>query len=160
MYPADRLAKLGDEAARVGSALSLNDRIGLIQDVVTLARSGHDRTSSALTLMLKLEHESEALVLDEVATNLDVIGDILWEAPTDLQEGIKAVQRRLFRPIAEKLGLFNEPNDSADTIKLRTLACSTCAKAGDPKYVGSLQSSDVHFSERGHKYAGRVQASL
>ena len=60
-YSADRLVKLGQQAALPNSPFSLSDRIGLVRDAFALARSGHTSVTSALGLVSSLLGEKECL---------------------------------------------------------------------------------------------------
>lgn len=59
LYTPERLAKIAEEAAKEPSPFSLNDRIGLVHDSMQLARAGHAKLSSALTLVSGLRNEQE-----------------------------------------------------------------------------------------------------
>ena len=50
-YTPDRLLLIAKDAAREGSALSLNDRLGLLSDTMALSKAGMAKLSSALTLI-------------------------------------------------------------------------------------------------------------
>lgn len=54
------------------------------------------------------------------------------------------------KPLVDKLGYEYSPDDSADTIQLRTLAISAAAAAKDPEYVEPYQPShhELNFCSR------------
>ena len=58
-YTPERLTKLGEEASKPNSILSTEDRMGLVSDAMVLAKSGHSKTSSALSLISGLKSEPE-----------------------------------------------------------------------------------------------------
>ena len=58
-YSAERLAKLGEQAAAIDSPFSLADRIGLVSDALALAKAGYTPVSSALGLISALRGEKE-----------------------------------------------------------------------------------------------------
>ena len=58
-YSAERVAKLGEQAAAKNSPFSLSDRMGLISDSLTLARAGYAPVSSNLDLVKALRDEKE-----------------------------------------------------------------------------------------------------
>lgn len=58
-YTPDRLAKLGEEAARSESVFGLEDRVGLVSDAMVLARAGYGKTSGGLNLISRLHDETE-----------------------------------------------------------------------------------------------------
>jgi aminopeptidase 2 len=59
LYAPERLDKIAIEAAREGSIFSLNDRIGLVHDVMALAQAGLAKVSSALNLVNIFRKEKE-----------------------------------------------------------------------------------------------------
>lgn len=59
LYPQERLVKIGQEAAKKHSALSIEDRIGLVDDAFALSKAGYSDVSSALALTNVLRNESE-----------------------------------------------------------------------------------------------------
>ena len=133
MYSPERLSKLGDEASKKGSALSLNDRIGLVQDAFVLAKSGYGPTSGGLNLISKLKTEEENLVWKEIATGLSEIGDVWWEQDEKTRSAIDKLTRDTFAPLVEKLGWEIGAKESTDKRELRTLAISAAARSGDEK---------------------------
>lgn len=59
LYEPDVLDKTGEEAAKKGSIFSLNDRMGLVNDVYALSNAGFQKVSSALALLNNLRQEEE-----------------------------------------------------------------------------------------------------
>lgn len=59
LYTPEHLAKLGEEASRPNSILSVEDRLSLLSDAMTLASSGHALTSGALTFIDRLRSEPD-----------------------------------------------------------------------------------------------------
>lgn len=137
-YSPERLSKLGDEAAKKGGALTLNDRIGLVQDAFVLAKSGYSKTSSALNLASKLKNEEEYLVWKEISTGLSDISDVWWEQDEQTRDAISKLTRDTFAPLVEKLGWEVGANDSSDKRELRTLAISAAARCGDERCASCL----------------------
>lgn len=133
LYSPERLSKLGDEASKKGSALSLNDRIGLVQDAFVLAKSGYGPTSGALNLISKLKSEEENLVWKEIATGLAEISDVWWEQDEKTRSAIDKLTRETFAPLVEKLGWEIGAKESTDKRELRTLAISAAARSGDER---------------------------
>ena len=58
-YSAERLAKLGEQAAAENSPFSLSDKIGLLYDAFALSKAGYVPISGALSLALGLRGERE-----------------------------------------------------------------------------------------------------
>lgn len=78
-YAPETLARLGKEAGREGSAFTVNDRIGLVDDAVTLAKSGHAKTSGALSLLNELKGEKENEVWTAITAALASLRSVWWE---------------------------------------------------------------------------------
>ncbi|KZO91177.1 putative AAP1-alanine/arginine aminopeptidase [Calocera viscosa TUFC12733] len=130
LYPPAHLAKLGDEAARKGSSLLPEDRMGLVP-----TRS----TSAALDLMNKLRDEDDYLVWSRMANAIGVVSSVWWEEPTAVLDGLDAFRRSLFGPLAEKLGFEFSESDSPDLIQWRITAVSGAAAADDPKTMAEVK---------------------
>lgn len=131
LYTPERLSKLGDEASKKNSALSLNDRIGLVQDAFVLAKSGYGPTSGALNLISKLSAETENLVWKEISTGLAEIADVCWEQDQKTRDAIDKLTRDTFAPVVQKLGWEIGEKESTDKRELRTLAIAAAARSGD-----------------------------
>jgi aminopeptidase 2 len=58
-YTPERLAAIGSEAVKGNSIFSLSDRLGLVHDVMALAKSGYTDLSSALTIVDILRNDKE-----------------------------------------------------------------------------------------------------
>ena len=59
LYSPERLAKIGEEAAKSNSVFSMNDRMGLLNDIYALANASFGKLSAALTLTNNLRNETE-----------------------------------------------------------------------------------------------------
>ncbi|KAG8952836.1 Aminopeptidase 2 mitochondrial [Tulasnella sp. 419] len=148
-YTPERLRKLGEEAAREGSVLSTQDRMGLVSDALILAKAGISSTSSGLELIKNLRGEKENLVWSSISTELAGLNKIFWEQPQEVRDNFDAFRRYLFKPIVDRLGYEYSETDSPDTVELRTLAITVAAAANDKDVVSELQSRFKHFQETG-----------
>ncbi|KAI8998978.1 leucyl aminopeptidase [Trametes punicea] len=147
-YSADRLAKLGQQAATTDSPFSLSDRIGLVSDAFALSKASYTSVSSALELISALHDEKEYLVWDAIATNLSAIASTWWENP-HVVELLNAFRRELFVPIVKRLGFEYKRSDPYDDVQLRTTAVEQAAEAGDPWVIGELKSRFDDFLKTG-----------
>lgn len=59
LYSDERFAAIAKEAAKGDTVFSLNDRIGLVHDIMTLSKAGFCKVSSALTIVDILHDEKE-----------------------------------------------------------------------------------------------------
>ncbi|KAG8895964.1 Aminopeptidase 2 mitochondrial, partial [Tulasnella sp. 417] len=141
-YPPERLKKIGEEAAKENSVFSLEDRMGLVSDAMILAKAGISQTSTALDLIQSLKNEKEC-------NQLQKLEKILWEQPEEVRDDFDAFRRALIKPLVDELGYEYSPDDSADTIQLRTLVIAAAADAKDPNVVAELTSRFKHFQETG-----------
>ncbi|KAI0668551.1 leucyl aminopeptidase [Trametes maxima] len=147
-YSADRLAKLGQQAAAPNSPFSLSDRIGIVSDALALAKSGYAPVSSALEVIGALRDEKEHLVWDAISTNLSAIVSTWWEN-AHVVDLTNAFRRELFVPIVKRLGFEYKESDPYEDGQLRTTAIEEAASAGDPWVVGELKSRFDHFLQTG-----------
>lgn len=68
------------------------------------------------------------------------------EQPAAVTDSIKLFQRRMFSPLAAKLGWsFDDKKESFLTGQLRTLAIASAGKAGDPSVINEAQSRFKSF---------------
>ncbi|KAG8887646.1 Aminopeptidase 2 mitochondrial [Tulasnella sp. 332] len=148
-YTPERITKLGEEAAKSGSAFSLEDRMGLVADAFILAKAGTSKTSAALSLVNTLKNEEENLVWSTMASQISGVQKLYWEQSEEVREDIDAFARALYKPLVDKLGYEYSATDSPDTIELRTLAISSAATAKEPSVIAELQSRFKHFVETG-----------
>ena len=59
LYSPERLDKIGAEAAKKDSLFTMNDRMGLVNDVFALSNAGFGKVSAALTLVQNFRQEEE-----------------------------------------------------------------------------------------------------
>ncbi|KXN92312.1 Aminopeptidase 1 [Leucoagaricus sp. SymC.cos] len=158
LYEPKTLVKIAKEAAEDNSVFSLDDRMGLIYDIVALSSAGLAEVSSALTLVNILgKTEKEHLVWANVAENLTTLISTWWENERVIDQ-LNALRRALFSPLVEKLGYDNAAGDSSDTIMLRTLAITEAAAAHDSKVIKELQARFEHYLKTGDD--SRIPADL
>ncbi|KAG9123895.1 Aminopeptidase 2 mitochondrial [Ceratobasidium sp. 392] len=148
-YTPERLAKLGEEAARENSAFGLEDRVGLVSDAMVLARAGYGKTSGGLSLISCLRGETEHLVWEGIASHLNTLEKVWWEQPKETIDTIKAFRRYLFAPLVKKLGYEFAEDDAPDVRQLRALAITQASTADDKSVLEELRSRFAHFHETG-----------
>ncbi|KAF8797340.1 zincin, partial [Phlegmacium glaucopus] len=148
LYTPDRLVIIAKEAAREGSVLSLDDRLGLLNDTMALSKAGLAKLSSALTLIDLWREEKEYLVWQGIGNSLSSLVSIWWEHP-EIVDKLNTFRRALFVPLVEKLGYEYSESDSRDTSLLRTLAVGQASAARDEGVVKELKSRFKHYVETG-----------
>ncbi|KXN83489.1 Aminopeptidase 2, mitochondrial [Leucoagaricus sp. SymC.cos] len=158
LYEPKTVARIAEEAAKDNSVFSLNDRMGLVYDTVSLSKAGLADISSALTLIDILgKNEKEYLLWAGIGDNLSALVSTWWENQLVVDQ-LNALRRTLFAPLVKQLGYEYSTNDSADTTMLRTLAISQAAAARDPDVIKELQSRFEHYMKTGDD--SRIPADL
>ncbi|KDE05956.1 hypothetical protein MVLG_03642 [Microbotryum lychnidis-dioicae p1A1 Lamole] len=148
LYPASRLERLGEEAIRPDSSLSLTDRMGLIQDASVLASSGYSESSSFLALAnLIAPTEKEYLVFSEISSALSAISSVWWEEDESVLEGLAKLKKRWFAKVAKRLGLDPIEGERLEDVELRALSWSTMASIEDPATIKEFQRRFRPFVE-------------
>ncbi|GJJ10171.1 hypothetical protein Clacol_004397 [Clathrus columnatus] len=153
LYPPKHLAKLGQEAVRAGSTLSIEDRLSLLNDAMTLAASGYSTTSSALTLINTLKSMTEYLVWKGITSQ---VGSVIQSRSDkadedDLRDFLRPefqmthldthrfVIETIVAPLVKKMGYEYPPGQQPDTVQLRTTVIGTTADSGLTETVRKLQ---------------------
>ena len=141
-YTPERLSKIAEEP----SLLSVEDRIGLVSDAMTLAKAGYAKTSGALSLVAGLgKTETDYLPWSQIGAGLALLNTTWWEQPEATRKAITALRNSLFRPVVDRMGYEHEKDDSPDVQELRTLAVSVCAASEDPAVIKELQGRFAPF---------------
>jgi puromycin-sensitive aminopeptidase len=109
--------------------LGEEDRYGLIRDAFSLAKSGHGSTVDALSLAEAFENEESYIVWAEIASNLRAIKNLVFKE--DFHENYKKFCRKIFKPIAEKVGWNKEPGETYAQPLLRNIALFGLGTNGD-----------------------------
>ncbi|GAA6005170.1 hypothetical protein JCM11491_002602 [Sporobolomyces phaffii] len=137
-YPASHITKLAQE-----NKLSLCDRIGLVQDVVTLSEAGYISTTAAFDLFEQYKDEGEFLVWTEIADGFRRILDAWWEQPEPVLASLRVFARSLFAPLVERLGFEHADEDDTTTKRFRTMVIAASAAAELPSTLDWIKSSFV-----------------
>ncbi len=109
LYSPERLLKIAQEATKVNSMFSLNDRISIIHDAFALSGAGYTRLSSVLDLVMEWRSESECThtLLLPIYCSVKAIffADLVWRA---IRNELGAVVRvwRDDEVVSEKLMAF------------------------------------------------------
>jgi len=144
-YSPERLAKLGKEA----SSFSVEDRVGLVSDAATLARAGYAKTSGSLSLVKELgPRETEYLPWSQISTALSRLRTVWWEQPEPIREALDKMRISLFRPMVDKMGYENGPDDAPDVKELRDTVITASAAAKDPEVLAELKRRFDIFSNK------------
>ncbi|KEP46132.1 leucyl aminopeptidase [Rhizoctonia solani 123E] len=157
-YTPERLSKLGEEAARLGSAFALEDRVELVSDAMTLARAGYGKTSGGLDLISHLRDETEYLVWKTISSELSSLASVWWEQPQEVTDALRGFRRHLFVPLVKKLGYEYNDSESPDVHELRTIAITQSAICRDESVIRELRMRFDHYRATGD--GSKVPADL
>jgi aminopeptidase 2 len=128
-YTADRLNKL-DQAARDG-LLTIEDRTGLVSDAGYLAQSGHQKTSSLLTILKGFSNsETEFVVWSAMITQ---VGNVraAWIADEEIRNGLKNYRLDMVRAKAHELGWSFSHTDSHQIQQFKSMMFGIAGSLGD-----------------------------
>ncbi|WVO17857.1 hypothetical protein L204_105555 [Cryptococcus depauperatus] len=135
-YSPERLAKLGKQAL----SFTVEDRMGLISDAITLARAGYAKTSGSLNLINSLgASETDFLPWSQISAALNKLSVVWWEQPEEVRQAIDKLRIKLFKPLVEKLGFENAKDDAPDVKELRELAVANCAAAEEADVLAEIK---------------------
>ncbi|KAJ7185799.1 leucyl aminopeptidase [Mycena filopes] len=139
---------IGAEAAKENSAFSLQDRVGLVNDAVALAKADLSTLGDALSLIYALREGNEYHVWAAIASNLASLSSIWWEDEriTDL---LNAFRRTLFSPLIARLGYDSIAEESSNESLLRTCAVTQALDVGDTDVANELKARFTHFLSTG-----------
>ncbi|KAI8089940.1 aminopeptidase [Halteromyces radiatus] len=136
-YPIESIRVLAEEVKKGSSGLLTNtsDRVGLIADAGNLCVSGEQSTTAFLELAQAFVNEDNYFVWSQLSTHLSNILGVWYEQPEHIKDGLKALRKSLFAPVAHRLGWeFAETDDYLTNI-LRVLALTNAGRSNDTTTV-------------------------
>ncbi|KAJ7134962.1 leucyl aminopeptidase [Mycena crocata] len=148
LYTPERLAKIAAEASNENSIFSLDDRMGILYDVLALSKSGQAKLSDTLTVIDIWSKEKEYLVWSSVSGTLGSLVFTFWESPRTV-EILRAFIRSLFVPIVNRLGYEYSADEPTDVTLLRTCAISAALTGRDEGVIAEMQSRFAYYMETG-----------
>lgn len=148
-YPIESIRVLGEEVKRGKNGLLSNtsDRVGLIADAGNLCISGEQTTTAFLELAQAFVNEENYFVWSQLSTHLSKILSTWYEQPEEIRDGLKALRRSLFAPIAHKLGWEFAESDDYLTNILRVLALTNAGRSNDGEVVEQARKRFWQFVE-------------
>ncbi|KAJ7109179.1 peptidase family M1-domain-containing protein [Mycena epipterygia] len=153
LYTPERLAKIAAEASKENSIFSLDDRMGILYDVMALSRAGLANLSDTLTVIDIWSNEKEC----DVGDTLGSLISTFWESPKTV-EILRAFTRSLFVPIVKRLGYEYSADEPIDVTLLRTRAISAAMTGKDQSVIDELKSRFAHYMKTGDD--SRIPADL
>ncbi|EIE91503.1 hypothetical protein G6F46_002840 [Rhizopus delemar] len=148
-YPIEIIRVLSEEIKKGKEGLLSNtaDRVGLLADAGNLCVSGEQSTVAFLELAQAFANEDNYFVWSQLSAHLDKIFSVWSEQPEEIRNGLKALRRNLFAPLAHKLGWESADNDNYLTTLLRVLAISNAGHSNDIKTVEEAKRRFWQFVE-------------
>ncbi|KAI8808482.1 peptidase family M1-domain-containing protein [Cladochytrium replicatum] len=114
----------------------VEDRIGMLQDVFVLARSGLEGTSNYFDLALALKEDSTFAVLSYINTCLGSIRSVFYKEVGVVQDGLKKLVRLIF---SAKVTSYDYPEGEDESAAYKRTTCiESAASAGDQSVVAEL----------------------
>ncbi|KAJ7207877.1 leucyl aminopeptidase [Mycena pura] len=152
LYTPERLLRIATEAAKGESIFSLDDRLGLLDDVAELAKGGLGPSSSLLALADIWRNESNCnfadMVWQNILSNVGVVLRSFREHP-QLGDSLRMFIRTLFVPLVQRLGYEFSEGESVDIMQLRTVAISGASAGRDPSVIQELRDRFAEYMKTG-----------
>ncbi|ORY48217.1 hypothetical protein BCR33DRAFT_714617 [Rhizoclosmatium globosum] len=116
-----------------------------LSDSFALTTAGLGSLTTALNTILSLENETNYNVLLQIATSLSNLRSNAYLEPVAVQEGIKALGRRVFSHQVEALGYEFPTGEDYFTCLKRALAIDVAERSGDESVKNELRSRFDRF---------------
>uniref|UniRef100_G1RKC9 Aminopeptidase puromycin sensitive n=1 Tax=Nomascus leucogenys TaxID=61853 RepID=G1RKC9_NOMLE len=118
------------------------DRLGLQNDLFSLARAGNISTVEVLKVMEAFVNEPNYTVWSDLSCNLGILSTLL--SHTDFYEEIQEFVKDVFSPIGERLGWDPKPGEGHLDALLRGLVLGKLGKAG---HKATLEEARRRFKD-------------
>ncbi|KAM8988593.1 puromycin-sensitive aminopeptidase [Ara ararauna] len=118
------------------------DRLGLQNDLFSLARAGIISTVEVLKVMEAFVNEPNYTVWSDLSCNLEILSTLL--SHTDFYEEIQVFVKDVFSPIGERLGWDPKPGEGHLDALLRGLVLGKLGKAG---HKATLEEARRRFKD-------------
>ncbi|ERE67573.1 importin subunit beta-1 [Cricetulus griseus] len=118
------------------------DRLGLQNDLFSLARAGIISTVEVLKVMEAFVNEPNYTVWSDLSCNLGILSTLL--SHTDFYDEIQEFVKDVFSPIGERLGWDPKPGEGHLDALLRGLVLGKLGKAG---HMATLEEARRRFKE-------------
>ncbi|ORE08615.1 hypothetical protein BCV72DRAFT_86089 [Rhizopus microsporus var. microsporus] len=148
-YPIEVIRKLSEEVKKGSNGLLTNtaDRVGLLSDAGNLCVSGLQSTTAFLELAQAFVNEENYFVWSQLSSHLSKILSVWSEQPKEIKDGLKALRRSLFAPVAHRLGWeFHEKEDYLISV-LRVLAITNAGRSNDAQTAEEAKRRFWQFVE-------------
>ena len=147
-YPYEYLKKL--ETAIKNGHLSAPDRLGLIRDSFDLAQSGNSPTTLALELAQSYVGEEDYTVWSALTNHISQLDSLFALEP--FYEDFKKYGRRVYSPIANKMGWEKKKDEKHTDTLLREIVLNMLGSFGDEGVIKKAQEL-FYFSRHPERLA-------
>ncbi|KAI8064377.1 aminopeptidase [Gongronella butleri] len=146
-YPIEVIRALADEVkkGRNGMLVNTADRVGLIADAGNLCVSGEQETTAFLELAQAFVNEENYFVWSQLSTHLSNILGVWYLEPDYVKDGLKALRRHLFAPMARRLGWEFAESDEYLTNILRVLSLTNAGRSNDTETIQEAKRRFARF---------------
>ncbi|ODQ51782.1 hypothetical protein SAICODRAFT_59464 [Saitoella complicata NRRL Y-17804] len=146
-YTPAHLAKLAKSVHEHPSALSVEDRAGLVADAGALAASGYGKTSGLLTLLEQWSSEEKFVVWDEMLGRLGSVRGAWMFEDEKTKAGLKAFTKQLSEPKAKELGWIFTAGEDHVQQQFKTLVFNSAGLAGSKEVVEAAKEMFKKYAE-------------
>lgn len=149
MYSKELLEKLLEQLKLPGYGILSEpiDRAGLVSDISVLSQSGEYSTLTFLNLLEHLTSEKNLFVLSEISRRLNTVINVYGDIPS-LNNKLQRLRRRIFAPIADKLGWRTYGTEPELYNLLRMLVIAEAGLSGQKSVVSSAIARYKQFMEQ------------
>jgi aminopeptidase N len=130
-------AELTRLAASAEKDLTVPERIAFVEDFWAMVRAGKEPVGIFLNVARELRPEHNRLVVEFLASHMDMIGRSL--VPEQNQKEYRELVRQQFAPLAKEVGWNANANDNDEQKALRASLLGILGSAGDPEAVAAAQ---------------------
>lgn len=121
----------------ISGKLGINDRLGVIRDLFSLAEGGYISTDIALEFSLAYKNETEYTVWSEISMGINRIYNLISDE--NFKGQFNKYTLELFSPLAKKMTFNKKPKEKYSDVFLRNLAISQAGFYGDKKIIKEAQ---------------------
>ena len=131
LYRVAYIDELWQKLARAAGSRELPeiDRLGLVDDALALARSGHLKTSGLLSFLSYLKSENNYAVWSAISRGYRAVENLIWDLPCEKK--LRRFGQELFWPMTGTKGWNKGPHDNHLDVLKRSLLLYNLGVLGD-----------------------------
>lgn len=131
--------------------MSASDQYGIINDAFVLGRVGWTKTIDALKMLEHVRYSNENVVWGAFQAELGSVIALFEERSESQYHTAQAFGRKIFSPVAHRMGVVDSEEMSSDERLLRKAVISGATNMGDAKLIqdfrerfGKIMAGDDH----------------